>query len=258
LQAELIHTGRLDGMVEPALRTQIDFDEDSSRPMIERYVVLELPCVLVLNPDGSEVGRITGYENAREWISNLDSLLRATDPLPSLRQTAEQHRSDLGAQLALGEALLLRGHAAEGVTLLDQLRANTSAGAKEQRVRSLYLLGRYYQRVRRDYSNAAQVWAELIRDFPNHELTPGAVSWYANAQASLGHAEIGARALKARATREGATSSDILQWAEFVAEKKIEVDRGEAQRLLGAQPVPTDPEEKEERADTLRKLSVGF
>jgi hypothetical protein len=218
LERELLDTAEGAALTEDLVAVRFDFDDPANRPLVERYVVLGLPTTLVLTPDGQQIGRISGYDTKEAFVAQIEAAKTGDDPVPALRAAHEAAPENALAMLALGEALLVRGETAEGEALLGRVAWRSGADDAAHAAEALFLLGRYHHRVRRDPSEARHVWRELATRFPDDERAPGAVWWFAKAEAELGHHAVGLAALRDFAARKGDDAGSVAMIADYVAE----------------------------------------
>ncbi|MGB0589471.1 MAG: thioredoxin family protein [Myxococcota bacterium] len=194
LEKELLGTD--DGRTATARHraVKIDVDAAGGEALVARYVVLSYPSALVLDKGGTELGRVVGFDGKEAWTRSLSAVTASAESLQALEGAVKRTPEAPQAQLALGRALLERGHTDRGVTSLQwvALRWPESDAAPE----ALWTLGRYYHRVRREPSVAQHLWRELGERYPETSWVYSAWSWYGKAQASLGRLEHGARSLE--------------------------------------------------------------
>ncbi|MBX3269003.1 MAG: thioredoxin family protein [Sandaracinaceae bacterium] len=193
-------------------------DFDAAPALARRFAILDLPTVVVLAPDGAEVGRVVGYEAPRAWIAAARAAVASDDPIPGLRAAAASGAPR--AMRALGEALLSRAPD-EGVAWLE--RASWGPDDDDASIEALWVLGRYYHRVRGEPAIARFVWQALEARAPGagHE----ALFWYAKAQAELGRPEVGSRAFEVAAARAARPAPVLADWARFAGRNGYEPAR---------------------------------
>jgi thiol-disulfide isomerase/thioredoxin len=229
LEAEVLSTRDGVELAAGLLPLRVDFDAESSRPLVERYVVLSLPTVVVLTPEGEQVGRVEGYDGRDDWLAKARDAVRSNDPLPALRAALNARPDDLATRLRLGHALLVRGETADGEAFLEGVVWQADARHAAEAAEALFVLGRYYQRVKRDPATARHVWRELATRFPDSEWASGAWWWYAKAQVDLGRHEAGFVALRSRAQKTPDHIDAVLELGELVASHEaLKVHRAEA------------------------------
>ncbi len=194
----------------------VSFDFDAAPELAKRFAILELPTVIVLRPDGVEVGRVVGFEDADEWIALARDAVRAEDPIPTLR--AEAASGAIGPMLALGEALLSRAPD-EAVAWLERVSWGEGVAA----MHALWVLGRWHHRVLGDAATARYLWQQLVLRFPDGDH--GGLWWYAKAQVELGRVELGSRAYEAFVARRPDDAAAIVDWARFAGRERHEPAR---------------------------------
>ncbi len=194
---------------------RVDFD--AAPALAERFAILELPTLVVLRPDGLEVGRVVGFDGAKWWLAEARVAVRSDDPIPKLRAAAEEGAPK--ARLALGEALLSR-EPDEGVALLEGVSWGSGPAASQ----ALWVLGRFHHRVRKDPATARFIWQQLALRWPGGDH--GGWWWYATAQAELGHVELGSEAFEAWVALDPKSVPAITEWARFCGRRGYEPARG--------------------------------
>lgn len=250
LEREVLDTADGAELTEDLIAIRVDFDDPDNRPLVERFVVMGLPTVLVLTPDGVQVGRIQGYESREAWLEQARAARTAEDPLPDLRAAYERAPDDAARMRELGEALLVRGDPDGGVELLERAALTDGDDAAE----ALFLLGRYHHRVRRDPATARPLWRELALRFPDGAYTAGAYYWYARAEVELGHEAQALYALNRYADARPEDPAAAALVLELIADQELDVDpEPAAARLRERLRFVDDPEERAE----LESLAAG-
>ena len=248
LEREVLATAEGATLFKDLIAVHVDFDDETNRRFIERYVILGLPTAAVLDADGNQLVRVTGYESKASWMTPMRAALTASDPVPALRQAHLAKPDNADARLALGKALLERNVVPEAFAVLEPLlwatvgvaKADGAAGeardaARERSAEVLWTLGRYHHRVRRDPGTAQHLWRELATRFGATSWAGGAWSWFAKSQVELGRAPAGAVALAAAARREPSVEN-VEQWLHFARKHKLQGERAaidDAARKLG-------------------------
>lgn len=231
LEREVLHAPEGAALARQMIPVRLDFDAPANRRFVERYVVLGLPTVVVLDAHGTQVGRIMGYEGKDHWLGQARAALEAGDPLPALRAAVARTPDDHVATLALGRALLVRGEKDEGERLLESLLWQDDQDdkkAREAAAEALFVLGRYYHRVRRQPSTAHYIWRALAQGHPDSPWAAGAWWWYARAEAEQGRPGNGLKALRARAHQKPQAVAALDQWGNYVLKYRLKGSRDEA------------------------------
>ncbi len=237
LDKEVMSTAEGKKRTADMIAVKVDFDAPANRRLVERYVVLGLPTVVVLDGKGTQVARIMGFDGKADWLAKLKAAKTAGDPLPALRKARLDRPEDGDATLALGRALLVRGRAKEGERMLEGLLwqgKESDARSQARAAEALFTLGRYYHRVQRKPATARFIWRALAQGHPNSPWAGGAWWWYARAEAEIGRHAIGLKALRGRAQREPANLSAARQWGKYVVKHKLIASQPQAFKALTA------------------------
>ena len=232
---------------------RVDFDDPANRSLVESYVILGLPTVLLLDGAGNQVARISGFEDKAAWMAKFREARQNGDPLPTLRGRLKQNPANPEHLLTLGRALLVRGDTAEGLALLERVSALSNAHARPHAAHALFLQGRYYHRVKQDPTRAQKLWHTLVTHHPESDYAGSALWWYARAQHELKQPQV---AINLFDTQAKAGNTEALpQWYEFVLKHQLS---SEIPRLRNAIKerlhTTTNPKEKA----TLQTLLANF
>lgn len=255
LDAEVLSTREGAEVAAGLLPLRLDFDDEANRRYIERYVILSLPTVVVLTPEGDQVGRIMGYDGRDDWLAKAREAVRAENPVPALRAAWKTQPDNTGAMLRLGKALLVRGSTAEGEGLLERAVLSSSAEESDRAAQALFILGRYHHRVKQDPATARHIWRELAARFPESEWAGGALWWYAKAQAELGRHEVGLAALLSRVEADPESVDAVVQWGSYVGRhEQLSDHRAAARAAVERLSKTANEEQREELAEVATKL----
>ena len=264
---KLLDTAEGRAVLGGALAVRVDFDLDANRKHIEKFVVLGLPTVAVLDPDGTQVSRIEGFDSKETWLAEAKAAKTALDPLPSLHKQHRDAPNDAGAAMRYGKALLVRGSEVLGLKLLERtlwLTHSAPAGSgppannralDNVAAETLFVLGRYHHRVRRDPKTAQHLWRELAVRFPTSDFVGGAWWWYARSQHELGRTDVGLLALKARLAAHPRSLSAIGQWVSFAAKHKLAAEVPALKAALAQGAVGRSKEEQQRFASWIGKVA---
>jgi tetratricopeptide (TPR) repeat protein len=159
---------------------QVDYDTESGQELVKRYNVLHLPTNLVIKPEGMELGRIVGFEDAGAFADELEKITSRIEPnLETLEKRHAKSPDDLQTMLELGEAYLEAGLQRKGISMLNKVRdkdADNSAGVYLDATR---VLGRYFVRCGVDFYQGEQVFRQAVEKFPESEECWGFRYWIA-------------------------------------------------------------------------------
>jgi thiol-disulfide isomerase/thioredoxin len=235
--AEVFESDEGAALTRDLVAWRVDFDAEATRPLMERWSVLSLPTILFLRADGSEIDRIEGYDDKKTFLQEARVLAGGQDPLPTLvkKLQAARKKGDDKARLTLlvdiGHRRLVRGQTEEGLYALERAVSEDAGGKAGAAEHALFLLGRYYSRVKRDFATSRHVWRELYTRFPEGDYANTAAWWYVGALHELKQDRLAVDVL-ARRTRARPTDVDALDLLISFVESKGVGGRA-ARRALG-------------------------
>jgi hypothetical protein len=209
---------------------KVDFDDQRNRPVIERYAILGLPTVLLLSPEGKEIGRVVGYPGSKKWLAKFNEISSVGDGLAGLEDRFQKKSDDPAVVLRLSKTLLNRGLRKRAIALLETVSWLPGA-TDDQKAESLFVMGRYFHRVRRQPDVARHIWRELATRYPVNAWAGGAWWWYARAQAELGRHQVGQESLKSRYTVTK-TPRHAMSWAKYLIKHDLAANAAEAIAIL--------------------------
>jgi thioredoxin-like negative regulator of GroEL len=204
----------------------VDFDSDEGAAVTERYRVLVLPTVLLLDADGDELGRVEGYDGRAAFLRALERLRAGAEPSADALRAAAQANPRLGsAWLALGRRLLLREDPEEGRAVLDRAILADPTGELGVAGVGYELLGRYSVRAAPEYDEAVRVLAEGRVRLGGTESVPSLVWWWAVAALRGGDADGAEWALHNFTAARPYDPEPFLLRADFFEEHRLETEQ---------------------------------
>ena len=200
----------------------IDFDSPEGQAVTERYRVVRLPTVLLLDADGAEQGRVEGYEDAEGFLAALDELrARGAPRSDDLRAVVAANPDAAAGWLALGTALLLREDPEEGQAALERAIALDPSGELGVAGGAYELLGRYWVRVRGEYAEAVARLAEGRYMTAGTPGIGGLTYWFAEAYFLGGEVEEATSALDRHTAAHPYEPMPFLLRADFCFERGL-------------------------------------
>lgn len=260
LEEEVLATADGAALTRDLIAVQVDFDAKATWRHVERYAILGLPTVVVLAGGGTQVGRIMGFEGKEAWLKEARAAIKADDPMPALRKAHAANPEDGDLTLALGQALLERGEVAGGERLLEGLLWADGKGegkAAARAAQALFVLGRYYHRVRKQPRTARFIWRALALGHPASPWAAGAWWWYARAEAEIGRHAVGLKALRGRAQKDPGNAAALRQWGDYVMRYELHASVPEVRKALTEARDKLPEAERASVDKTIEKL-VGF
>ncbi len=159
LKKEVFQTDAGEKAFEGLIPVVVDFDIPANRILVERYVVLGLPTVVVLNAAGKQVGRIAGFETPADWLSEFSQARKGQGLLTDIAAKFNKSPTSPKVVLDYGHTLLVNGQIKEG---LKHLKHAQSLDEKAIAAEALFLQGRYFHRVKQDPKTAQGIWHQLV------------------------------------------------------------------------------------------------
>lgn len=167
---------------------KMDYEKDSGRRVVKRYNVLHLPTTLVLDKDGTELGRVVGFEDAGAYAKRLEEIAGRPEPrLDVLEKRHAQRPDDLQTMLELGEAYLEAGLQKKGVTTLNRVLDRDPDNEAGVYLDATRILGRYFVRCGVDYYQGEQLFRKAVERFPDADEAWGFRHWIAQAMWDAGN-----------------------------------------------------------------------
>jgi tetratricopeptide (TPR) repeat protein len=145
-----------------------------------------LPTTLVLDADGSEKGRILGYETVDAYLDGLNKALAGADETADALAALAGSPDDPKANANAGTARLARGDEADGLRLLQRARELDAGTKKEVYADATRTLGRYFFRIRHDYERALVYFQEGAAQAGEADAAWGFHYWIALSLRALG------------------------------------------------------------------------
>ena len=140
----------------------LKIDAEKERALAAKYKVRAFPTMLFIDPDGSVVGTITGYHDAKTFIAVASRRIEGISELDEAKKTFEAaDPNDLNARMTFGNALAGAGKYAEAFEQYDWLwRNGLSISPGYIGVRSSFLLARIENLAQqyRPAGQAMQAW----------------------------------------------------------------------------------------------------
>ncbi len=163
---------------------RLDFDAPAQQAFMKQHNVLSLPTILFLRPDGTEIGRIEGYEDKAAFLAEAEPLVRGDDALARAKAKLTGQRvlppqEARALRLTVAHAELVRGHTQVGLQGLTELARSKTGPDDEVAQDALFLKGRYFSRVKEDHARGHEVWMTLFTSFPTGKYRQTALWWAA-------------------------------------------------------------------------------
>jgi len=185
LEKEIFKSDTGEELFKSLICVKVDFDTSYGQKIKRKYRIISLPTVVLLNPEGKEIDRIIGYAG-KEWFVNLlKKYSKGKDPLPELQKKLEKNPDNPELLFQVGERILLRGDEKKGIELLTRIVKLDPENSSDYADNALFVLGRYYSRVKENPEKGLKYWKELFLKYPESDYGQGALSWMLRAYRDL-------------------------------------------------------------------------
>ncbi|MCB9639421.1 MAG: thioredoxin family protein [Myxococcales bacterium] len=136
------------------------------RWLAQRYNCVTYPCMLVINEQGKEIGRLTRFTAARPFVERLRELRQNKNTLADLLPQLQRNPKDPILHFRVGFRYAYRGDK-RCIQHLHFTAQNPTAQAPHLAAKALYILGRiYYRNTLRDCASANRIFQMYMKRFP--------------------------------------------------------------------------------------------
>jgi hypothetical protein len=163
-------------LAEGLVAIKIPSDKPAGIPLQRRYPILGLPALLFLRPDGSEVDRLIGYRNPRQFLEEATLRKSGFDPLPEMEAKLAAQPKSPKHLLEVMEKYLYRTRVAEADSLLVRLLEVDGQGQARSAGKALMYMAKYYAYYERDAVESQMRWKTLVERLPHSTSISSGVS----------------------------------------------------------------------------------
>jgi hypothetical protein len=176
-------------LAEGTIPLKIDSTTPAGRELSQRYPILGLPTSLFLSPEGMEVDRVEGYENARSFLSEAEPLKSGVDPLPGLEAQLAAHPDSVPLMVPILERYLYRMRDQDAEAISKRLLELDPRNRTRQPEIALRTLANYFANIRGNMSRSHEYWTQLLDRYPECSSAGGAVDGLYKAALGVGRFE---------------------------------------------------------------------
>ncbi|MCP2519031.1 thioredoxin family protein [Candidatus Aminicenantes bacterium AC-335-A11] len=185
MKKEIFETEFGEKLLKDFICVEVDFDTSYGQKIKRKYRIISLPTVVLLAPSGKEIDRIIGYAG-KEWFEKLlKKYTKGKDPLPELQKKLEKDLDNPELLFEVGQRVLQRGDEKKGIELLTRIIDLDPENSSDYTDNALFVLGRYYSRVKENPEKGLKYWKELFLKYPESDYGQGALSWMLRAYRDL-------------------------------------------------------------------------
>ena len=185
LEKEIFQTSIGEEVFKNIICVKVDFDTSYGQKIKRKYRIIGLPTVVFLNSKGKEIDRVIGYDSKEQFLELVKKYGSGKDSLPLLQEKLKKEPNNPELIFEVGKRLLLRGNEENGIKLLKKILTIDPNNSSDYADNALFVLGRYYSRVKENPEIGLKYWRELFFKYPNSDYGTGALSWMLRAYKDL-------------------------------------------------------------------------
>lgn len=184
MDQEIWSTAEGELVAKDMIPIKIDSASSSASVFKRDYPVTGLPAIIVIDSDGQEIDRVSGYMNKDEFLNEAAVLRSGVDPIPDLEASVAKAPTNSVLMVELLSKYLNRKREKDAEALLARILAADPKNAAKQSEKALGEIGRYYSYFRQDLVKSDGYWRQIVERFPTaSSVGAGIKSTYENAQA---------------------------------------------------------------------------
>jgi|GEM_PF-834110 len=151
---------------ERYIPVRVDTDHDPG--FAQKYDISGLPTLLILEADGSEAGRITGYMEAEPFAERLEAILKGREEIGRLEEAVRSDPDSAAAHYALGMKAWDMDHFDKTVRHLGRALELDEELKTIDGEQALFALAQAYG-VTGDYARGEKTMERFLRLYPQSE-----------------------------------------------------------------------------------------
>jgi hypothetical protein len=176
-------------LAEGLIPIKIDSTTPEGRAAADRYPLTGLPCVIFIQPDGTELDRVEGYTNREEFLRLSQPMRDGLDALPGMEQQLKSHPDSLQLLLGVLDKYLFRRRMAEAESTYAHILRVDPLDRMTYTERAMGKMARYQELVLHDEAASAKTYMDLVDKFPAASYSGGAVDGAQVALMNLGRGQ---------------------------------------------------------------------
>jgi|GEM_PF-994476 len=185
LSMEILDANPGKKLLKEFVGVKVDFETPEGAAVTKKYRILGLPTVLILSPDGKEMGRVEGYHGRKEFVQAVWNALTSASNFPTLKKQATLRPKDPKAQFLYGRACLVKGKIKEAKKILMSLMKQNNPYS----LSAYHTWGRWLLRVNKDAKRASIHFLKGAKVYRKRRGQAGLLYWAAKALYAEGKKE---------------------------------------------------------------------
>ena len=162
----------------------------------ERMMARGFPAILILNPDGSEFDRISGFLQPEAFLERLRASLEDPESFGNLKASAARRPGDLALRYKLGRTYYSRMDLDEARKCFEEIIRQDPGNRTEMTDDAMFYLA-MSQAVQSDVQSSVATLDKLRREFPGSDQSPKAALLSGELMIQIGRPEEGRKRIEA-------------------------------------------------------------
>ena len=149
-------------LTEGTIPIQIRSDDPNATQFRKTYPILGLPAIILIDPDGTEIDRVTGYYNASRFLSEATSLLAQMDPLPELEASFAADPSDVATAYRLLDTYANRARSEDLERMLTRVLELDPRNERKYAEKAYMTAAKYHDYFSGRTDRAQELWRQFV------------------------------------------------------------------------------------------------
>lgn len=224
LDADVYPDASVSKLLNSMISAKFDAEKDPWLPVAQQFRVRAYPTLLVLGPDGKEVGRYIGYLPADQFVDVIGGYAAGKNQLDMLNAQLEKNPNDFDLLVNTGVIHAEAGRDQMALPLF-QRALKLDPGNERKRADEIYFSMGEACYGAKNYQDASKYYTRVTANFPTSDYYEDSMGRLARCQFNLGDADA-AVATYWKITEPHQDDAGALNaFAWFCAQRKIGLDK---------------------------------
>lgn len=153
-------------LTEGTIPIQIRSDDPAAAKFHDSYPILGLPAVLLIDPEGREIDRTSGYYGADSFMAGAGNLLAQFDPVPDMEAGFETDPTNVSLAFPLLEKYVDRKRTEDAERLLLRVLELDPENRAKQAEKAMTTMAKYHSYFTHREDRAQEIWRQFVETFP--------------------------------------------------------------------------------------------
>ncbi|MDH4038752.1 MAG: thioredoxin domain-containing protein [Candidatus Krumholzibacteria bacterium] len=240
LDKEVYPQASAEKLLNSMIAAKFDAEKDPWKPVANEFRVRAYPTLLVLGPDGKEVGRYIGYLPTDEFVEVIGGYAAGKSQLEMLEAQLTKNPNDFDLLVNTGIVHADAGRDKMAMPMFEKALTLDPNDERKRQDEIYYSMGEACYGVK-NYKDARTYYSRVVADFPNSEYYNDSMRRLAGTEFKLGNADA-AVATYWKITEPHQDDAGALNgFAWFCAQRKIGLDQALPVALKAVELSERDP-----------------